>query len=99
MRGSMGAGLAARAKQRLQRSLNLSGANSNNVPKGHLPVYVGVRHKTRFVIPIAYLNHPSFQELLALAEEEFGFGQPAGGLSIPCTGEYFLNLVLFLSSQ
>ncbi|KAK7312271.1 hypothetical protein VNO77_36024 [Canavalia gladiata] len=33
------------------------------VPKGYLAVYVGEKMR-RFVIPVSYLNQPSFQELL-----------------------------------
>ncbi|KAK7264213.1 hypothetical protein RJT34_31818 [Clitoria ternatea] len=61
------------------------------VPKGYLAVYVGDK-MTRFVIPVTYLNQPSFQELLNQAEEEFGFHHPAGGLTIPCREDDFLNL-------
>ncbi|EPS69437.1 hypothetical protein M569_05330, partial [Genlisea aurea] len=54
----------------------------SEVPKGHLAVYVGVDdEKKRFVIPVSCLNDPSFQELLSLAEEEFGFNHPMGGLT------------------
>ncbi|KAL9173829.1 hypothetical protein ABFS82_02G015200 [Erythranthe guttata] len=44
----------------LRRSLS-SENRSNEVPKGHLAVYVGESEKKRFVIPLSYLNHPSFQ--------------------------------------
>ncbi|KAL0791277.1 hypothetical protein Bca101_007523 [Brassica carinata] len=68
------------AKQKLQRSLSatlaslLAMSGTNNVPKGHVVVYVGETYqRKRFVIPIiSYLNHPLFQGLLNLAEEEFG---------------------------
>ncbi|XP_028765706.1 auxin-induced protein 15A-like [Neltuma alba] len=63
-----------------------------DVPKGHVAVYVGENRKKRFVIPISYLNHPSFQELLSQAEEEFGFDHPMGGLTIPCAEDIFLDL-------
>ncbi|RDY06356.1 hypothetical protein CR513_09657, partial [Mucuna pruriens] len=53
------------------------------VPKGYLAVYVGEKMK-RFIIPIGYLNQPSFQDLLSQAEEEFGYHHPMGGLTIPC---------------
>ena len=33
-----------------------------DVPKGYLAAYVGDKMK-RFVIPVSYLNQPSFQEL------------------------------------
>ncbi|RDY08718.1 hypothetical protein CR513_07028, partial [Mucuna pruriens] len=45
------------------------------VPKGFLAVYVGKKQK-RFVIPISFLNQPSFQDLLSQAEEEFGYDHP-----------------------
>ncbi|KAK1572277.1 hypothetical protein Q3G72_030102 [Acer saccharum] len=57
------------------------------VPKGHFAVYVGETEKKRFMVPISYLKHPSFQNLLCQAEEEFGFDHPAGGLTIPCSEE------------
>ncbi|KAJ0247250.1 Uncharacterized protein HA466_0166830 [Hirschfeldia incana] len=65
------------------------------VPKGHVPVYVGEgMEKTRFVVPISYLNHPLFREFLNRAEEEFGFHHPMGGLTIPCREEAFLHLII-----
>ncbi|KAM7265814.1 hypothetical protein ACFE04_003497 [Oxalis oulophora] len=89
------------AKQKLQRSLSSKIrtvlATSTNVPKGHVAVYVGESYKKRFVIPISYLNHHLFQDLLNLAEEEFGFDHPMGGLTIPCSEEYFINLTSALS--
>ncbi|KAG2397962.1 Auxin-induced protein [Vigna angularis] len=60
-----------------------------DVPKGYLAVYVGEKMK-RFVIPVSYLNQPSFQDLLSQAEEEFGYHHPMGGLTIPCRDILFL---------
>ncbi|KAL5788768.1 hypothetical protein ACOSP7_005717 [Xanthoceras sorbifolium] len=62
------------------------------VPKGHFAVYVGEMERKRFVVPMSYLKHPSFQNLLCQAEEEFGFDHPAGGLTIPCSEEVFMDL-------
>ncbi|GMP64088.1 hypothetical protein CsSME_00025524 [Camellia sinensis var. sinensis] len=31
---------------------------------GHLAVYVGETEKKRYVVPISYVKHPSFQSLL-----------------------------------
>ena len=45
-----------------------------------------------FVIPISFLNHPSFLELLSKAEEEFGYDHPMGGLTIPCSEDIFIDL-------
>jgi len=71
---------------------NHAAATSVDVPKGHFAVYVGEGETKRFVIPVSYLNQPSFQELLSIAEEEFGFNHPMGGLTIPCTQDIFLNI-------
>ena len=83
------------AKQILRRIL--PSLESTNVPKGHVPVYVGETQKKRFVIPISYLKHPSFQNLLSQAEEEFGFDHPLGGLTIPCREEAFIDLTYSLN--
>lgn len=64
----------------------------SNVPKGHVAVYVGELQKKRFVVPISYLSHPLFVDLLNRAEEEFGFNHPMGGLTIPCKEDTFINL-------
>ncbi|KAL3613992.1 Auxin-responsive protein saur24 [Castilleja foliolosa] len=66
-------------------------------PKGYFVVYVGLNEKKRFVIPVSYLNHSSFQELLFQAEEEYGFDHPMGGLTIPCSQDLFVNLTSRLS--
>ncbi|KAL7118610.1 hypothetical protein ACP275_02G013700 [Erythranthe tilingii] len=79
----------------LRRSLSAE-KRSNEIPKGHLAVYVGESEKKRFVIPLSYLNHPLFQELLCQAEEEFGFNHPMGGLTIPCTEELFIDVTSHL---
>nr|AMQ09539.1 small auxin up regulated protein [Boehmeria nivea] len=66
-----------------------------DVPKGYLVVYVGDDggEMKRFVIPVTYLNQPSFQDLLSRSEEEFGFDHPMGGLTIPCREHAFLHLI------
>ncbi|KAL3621325.1 hypothetical protein CASFOL_036241 [Castilleja foliolosa] len=80
----------------LKRSLS-NERRSTEVPKGYFAVYVGLNEKKRFVIPVSYLNHSSFQELLCQAEEEYGFEHPMGGLTIPCTEDLFVNLTSHLS--
>ena len=69
------------------------------VPKGHFAVYVGEAEKKRFVVPISYLNNPSFQKFLSHSEEEFGFNHPMGGVTIPCKEESFIDLTSRLSSS
>ncbi|CAI9104665.1 OLC1v1003388C1 [Oldenlandia corymbosa var. corymbosa] len=84
------------AKQLLKRANSFGSnntASSVDIPKGYCTVYVGESdEKRRYVIPIAYLNQPSFQELLSQAEEEFGYDHPMGGLTIPCREDIFLDL-------
>ncbi|XP_022146172.1 auxin-responsive protein SAUR23-like [Momordica charantia] len=78
-----------------KRILKVQGASSRNksdIPKGHIAVYVGEIQTKRFVVPVTYLNHPSFVNLLKRAEEEFGFNQPMGGLTIPCREDVFIDL-------
>ena len=83
------------AKQILRQSklfANQAASTSTDVPKGYFTVYVGESQKKRFVVPISFLNQPSFQKLLSIAEEEFGFNHPMGGLTIPCREEIFIDL-------
>ncbi|WCJ22896.1 SAUR-like auxin-responsive protein family [Euphorbia peplus] len=57
----------------------------NPVPKGHLAVYVGQKDGDfhRVLVPVIYINHPLFGDLLREAEMEYGFNQQ-GGITIPC---------------
>ncbi|XP_047330642.1 auxin-induced protein X15-like [Impatiens glandulifera] len=82
--------IIAQAKQANRRSLSI-------VPKGHVAVYVGESERKRYVVPVAYLNHPLFQDLLSKAEEEFGFDHPMGGLTIPCREEDFIHMTCSLN--
>ncbi|WOG86878.1 hypothetical protein DCAR_0206097 [Daucus carota subsp. sativus] len=75
-----------------QSSFLLSPDYTSTVPKGCLAVYIGEKQRRRFVVPISYLNDPAFQDLLNQAEEEFGFSQPEGGLTIPCSVDTFIHL-------
>ena len=93
----MAFGLAgiAHGKKALQRTLSglKEGAmKSTTVPKGYIAVYVGEEVKKRYVVPLSYLNEPAFQELLSMAEEEFGYEHPMGGLTIPCREDIFVDL-------
>ncbi|PIN08931.1 hypothetical protein CDL12_18492 [Handroanthus impetiginosus] len=63
-----------------------------DVPKGHFVVYVG-ENRSRYIVPIAYLSRPEFQNLLQQAEEEFGFDHDMG-LTVPCDEEVFQSLLL-----
>ncbi|KAK7389764.1 hypothetical protein VNO78_25057 [Psophocarpus tetragonolobus] len=55
-----------------------------DIPKGFLPIKVGQgEEQQKIVMPIMYLNHPLFSQLLKEAEEEYGFDQQ-GTIIIPC---------------
>ncbi|AES89366.2 putative small auxin-up RNA [Medicago truncatula] len=88
----MGIRLPFMALQAKQIFKSTSTQQQSNVPKGHIAVYVGELQKKRFVVPISYLNHPTFLDLLSSVEEEFGYNHPMGGLTIPCKEDAFINL-------
>ncbi|GAB2218138.1 hypothetical protein Droror1_Dr00001356 [Drosera rotundifolia] len=68
------------------------------VPKGYIAIYVGEAEMKRYVVPLSYLRHEAFQDLLKHAEEEFEFCHPMGGLTIPCKEEVFIDLACQLDS-
>ena len=60
----------------LKQMIKMHKKNQQDVPKGHLAVYVGETQKKRFVVPLSYLDQPLFQDLLRRSEEEYGFNHP-----------------------
>ncbi|KAG6505620.1 hypothetical protein ZIOFF_037985 [Zingiber officinale] len=68
-----------------------------DVPKGHLVVYVG-EHCRRFIIDLAFLQHPLFRGLLELAQEEFDYLSPGGKLCIPSIFGRFASAHAILES-
>ncbi|WMV53105.1 hypothetical protein MTR67_046490 [Solanum verrucosum] len=66
---------------------------SSIVEKGHFVLYT--IDQVRFVIPLAYLENESIQQLLNMSEEEFGL--PSGGpITLPCDSafmDYIISLV------
>ncbi|EXB90188.1 hypothetical protein L484_015482 [Morus notabilis] len=82
-------------KKALRRTLSghkEAALKSTTVPKGYFVVYVGENEKKCYLVPVSYLNDPAFQELLSMAEEEFGYEHPMGGLTIPCREDIFVDL-------
>ncbi|PHT67852.1 Auxin-responsive protein SAUR20 [Capsicum annuum] len=71
-------------------------SSTSGVPKGHCVVYVGESQKKRHVVPVSYLNQPSFQNLLAQAEEEFSSDHPISGLTIHGKEDVFIDLTSHL---
>ncbi|XP_057456524.1 auxin-induced protein 6B-like [Lotus japonicus] len=84
------------AIRRASFTASQAASKSVKVPKGYLAVYVGEKQK-RFVIPLSYLNQPSFQDLLSQAEDEFGYDHPMGGLTIPCSEDIFQQITANLN--
>ncbi|KNA20086.1 hypothetical protein SOVF_055560 [Spinacia oleracea] len=82
--------MAIRFPSVLSNARQILARNQKVVPKGHITVYVG--DKKRYMVPLSYLSHPEFQDLLQQAEEEFGFNHPIGGLTIPCSEETFFSI-------
>ncbi|KNA14559.1 hypothetical protein SOVF_106430 [Spinacia oleracea] len=61
--------------------------------KGHFVVYTS--DKTRFMIPLAYLDSEIFRELFRIAEEEFGVSR-LGPIMLPCDSnfmEYAISMI------
>ena len=84
------------AVRRASFTASQAASKSVQVPKGYLAVYVGEKQK-RFVVPVSYLNQPSFQDLLYQAGEEFGYDHPLGGLTIPCSEDVFQHITSHLN--
>ncbi|EHA8590751.1 auxin-responsive protein SAUR36 [Cocos nucifera] len=64
--------------------------------KGHFVVYA--KGGKRYVVPLKYLDHPIFQVLLDMAEEEFGT-RSHGPLRVPCEEELMEHLVSLLKTD
>ncbi|KAI4328959.1 hypothetical protein L6164_021269 [Bauhinia variegata] len=63
---------------------------TKKLPKGFLAIKVGQgEEQQRIVVPVLYLNHPLFAQLLKEAEEEYGFEYHEGAITIPCHVEEF----------
>ncbi|XP_077212630.1 auxin-induced protein 15A-like [Tasmannia lanceolata] len=70
---------------------------SDNLPKGHLRVYVGKEVLCKFELETNYLNHPLFEDLLRLSVDEFGYSYH-GALRIACDIDLFMHLLELLKS-
>ncbi|XAR71591.1 hypothetical protein NMG60_11017942 [Bertholletia excelsa] len=71
---------------------HLNNHHHHHIPKGYMAVTVGQgEEQQKFFIPVMYINHPLFMELLKEAEEEYGFDQK-GPINIPCHVEEFRHV-------
>ncbi|KAJ4951681.1 hypothetical protein NE237_028513 [Protea cynaroides] len=69
------------------------------IPKGCFAIMVGQgEEQQRFVIPVMYINHPLFMQLLKEAEDEYGFDQK-GTITIPCHVEEFRNVQRIIDKE
>lgn len=84
-----------RWRNKARLSSSFSRGSVNDIPPGHLAVYVGPRRR-RFVFQAAYLNHPVFRKLLAQVEELYGFDRQ-GPLTFPCEEAIFEEALRFVS--
>ncbi|KAK9112250.1 hypothetical protein Scep_019769 [Stephania cephalantha] len=69
-----------------------------DLPEGHIRVYVGKDAPCKFDLEANYLNHPLFENLLELSEEEFGHSY-SGALRIACEIDLFQYLLELLRSR
>ncbi|KAM3295049.1 hypothetical protein ACQJBY_037733 [Aegilops geniculata] len=60
------------------------------VPRGHVPMVTGCR--ARVVVPARLLRDPRIAELLDMAAQQYGYGQP-GVLRIPCDAGHYRRAV------
>ncbi|GMN63343.1 hypothetical protein TIFTF001_032412 [Ficus carica] len=81
-----------KAFRRTLSGLKEAGLKSTTVPKGYFAVYVGEDEQKHYVVSVSYLDKPVLEELLSMAEEEFGYEHPMGGLTIPCREEIIIDL-------
>ncbi|XP_021753443.1 auxin-induced protein X15-like [Chenopodium quinoa] len=89
--------MISNTKQILKLHSSFNRNQQKSVPKGHIAVYVGDEEMKRHVVPLSFLRHPSFLDLLRRAEEEFEYNHPMGGLTIPCSEQIFNDLTARLS--
>lgn len=52
----------------------------------------------RFVVPLCFLSHPLFLELLKEAEKEYGF-KHAGPITIPCRVDEFKHVQAIIDEE
>ncbi|KAL6893600.1 hypothetical protein ACP4OV_007698 [Aristida adscensionis] len=70
---------------------------AEKVPRGHVPVVLAgggdeEGDGERVLLPVRLLGDPSVAELLDMAAQQYGYGQP-GVLRVPCDAGHFRRVV------
>ncbi|KAG8097724.1 hypothetical protein GUJ93_ZPchr0013g35769 [Zizania palustris] len=70
---------------------------SYKAPKGHVPMVVGCCDDgddvgERVLVPVRLLGDPCITELLDMAAQSYGYGQP-GVLRVPCDAGHFRRVI------
>ncbi|KAJ1294303.1 hypothetical protein BS78_01G136100 [Paspalum vaginatum] len=72
-----------------------AGADEVKVPRGHVPMVVAGGEEgdgERVLVPVRLLGDPCIAELLDMAAQRYGYGQP-GVLRVPCDAGHFRRLL------
>ncbi|KAL4186546.1 hypothetical protein AMTRI_Chr09g34480 [Amborella trichopoda] len=80
-------------RRRISLKINTSDRMDSVATEGHFVIYT--IDGSRFVIPLTFLNRPIFQELLLMAEEEYGL-TGCRPLTVPCESfvmDYIVSLL------
>lgn len=80
------------------KSFPSESSSDDAVPEGHVRVNVGKDIVCKFEMEANYLNHPLFENLLRLSEEEFGYSYD-GALRIVCDIDLFQYLLHLLKTS
>ncbi|KAF6172495.1 hypothetical protein GIB67_007008 [Kingdonia uniflora] len=70
--------------------------NKSVVDKGYVAVYTA--DENRFIVPLTYLNHDIFRELLRLSEKEFGLPRD-GPITLSCDMVFMKYIVSLVQSR
>lgn len=72
-------------------------AEEETAREGYIRVYVGKEFEWKVEMEASLLNHPLFEDLLRLSEEEFGLSY-GGALRIPCDIHLFDHILHLLNT-
>ncbi|GFY94524.1 hypothetical protein Acr_09g0009700 [Actinidia rufa] len=70
---------------RTKGGVDAGSCNPSTAHEGHFVVYTA--DERHFMIPLVYLKHDIFRELLKMAEEEYGLPRH-GPITLPCDADF-----------